>query len=204
MGEGDGQIEIDEEILEDLEAGGAAAERAVRGGGEHGHAPGGDGVGHGNGDAGAAVAVGDDFGIDVERFGEVGAHVRGGGADGGLGGEGRGIEIGAHHGDHLFHHGNCGSVQRAGIELAGREDGTGSAPASADADAARYAADDPAEHAAGHVPANHDAAGSYLLHDHCFHRGADVQDGGEHGPVAHLECHGSRRDLKPGEDRRTS
>ena len=32
-------------------------------------------------DAGAAVAVGDDLGIDVERFGEVGAHVRGGGAD---------------------------------------------------------------------------------------------------------------------------
>ena len=29
-------------------------------------------------DAGAAVLVGDDFGIDVERFGEVGAHVRGG------------------------------------------------------------------------------------------------------------------------------
>ena len=80
--EGDGQIEIDEEILKDLEAAGAAAERAVRGGGQHRHAPRGDGVRHRNHDAGAAIAVGDDFGIDVERLREVGAHVRSGGADG--------------------------------------------------------------------------------------------------------------------------
>ncbi len=76
LGEGDGQVEVDEEVLEDFEAGGAAAECAVLGGGEHGHAPGGDGVGDGDGDAGVAVGVGDDFGIDVEGFGEVGADVR--------------------------------------------------------------------------------------------------------------------------------
>src|ERR1035441_3582621 len=75
-----GQIEFGEEILEDLDAGSAAAQSAVRRGSDQGHAPRGDGIGHRDGDAGRAVLVGDDFRIDVEGFGEVGAHVgRGGG-----------------------------------------------------------------------------------------------------------------------------
>ncbi len=76
LGESDGQVEVDEEVLEDFKAGCAGAEGAVLGGGEHGHAPGGDGVGEGDGDAGYAVAVGDDFGVDVEGLGEVRADVR--------------------------------------------------------------------------------------------------------------------------------
>ena len=76
LGEGDGQIEIDEEVLEDFEAGEAEPSAPRLRGGEHGHAPGGDGVGDGDGDAGVAVAVGDDLGVDVEGFGEVGANMR--------------------------------------------------------------------------------------------------------------------------------
>src|SRR6266705_527019 len=45
---------------------------------QHGHSPRGDGICQRNGDAGAPVLVSDDFRIDVERFREVGAHVRAG------------------------------------------------------------------------------------------------------------------------------
>ena len=75
--ERDRQIEIDKEILKHLQARSAGAQRAVLRGCDHRHAPRGDGVGHGNHDAGAAVLIGDDLGIDVERLGEIGAHVRG-------------------------------------------------------------------------------------------------------------------------------
>src|SRR6266581_8273758 len=47
-------------------------------GSQHGHSPRGDGICQRNGDAGAPVLVSDDFRIDVERFREVGAHVRAG------------------------------------------------------------------------------------------------------------------------------
>ena len=45
-------------------------------GGEHGHTPGGDGVGDRDRNVRVALGVGDDLGIDVERFREVGADVR--------------------------------------------------------------------------------------------------------------------------------
>ena len=75
LGEGDGEVEVDEEVLEDFEAGGTGAERAGLGGGEHGHAPGCDGVGDGDRDARVALGVGDDLWVDVEGLGEVGADV---------------------------------------------------------------------------------------------------------------------------------
>ena len=43
---------------------------APAGGGEHRHAPGGDGVGERDGDGGVAAGVGDDFRVDVERLGK--------------------------------------------------------------------------------------------------------------------------------------
>ena len=78
LGERDWQIEIHEEILKDLQARSGAAQRAVRGGSHHRHAPGVMESAMGIGNAGAAVLIGDDFRIDVERLGEVGAHVRSG------------------------------------------------------------------------------------------------------------------------------
>ena len=76
LSERDGKIEIDEEVLKDLQARGGSAECAGGGGGEHGHAPRGDGVGNRDRDVSVALGVGDDLGIDVERFREVGADVR--------------------------------------------------------------------------------------------------------------------------------
>jgi hypothetical protein len=77
LGKGDGEIEVDEEVLEDFEAAGSGAQRAGLGGGEHGHAPSGDGVRDGDGYGGVAVGVGEYLRVDVERLREVGADVWG-------------------------------------------------------------------------------------------------------------------------------
>ncbi len=71
-----GQIEIHEEVLKYLQARSRAAECAGSSGGQHGHAPRGNGVGNRNGDVGVALGVGDDLRIDVERFREVRANMR--------------------------------------------------------------------------------------------------------------------------------
>jgi len=71
-----GKIEIDEEILKHLQARCRRAERSLLRRGNHRHAPRRDRVRHRNHYAGASVLVGNDFGIDVKRLGEIGAHVR--------------------------------------------------------------------------------------------------------------------------------
>ena len=76
LGERDRQIEIHEEVLKHFQAGSRGAECAGGSGGQHGHAPGGDGVGDRDRDIGVALRVGDDLGIDVERFRKVGANMR--------------------------------------------------------------------------------------------------------------------------------
>src|SRR5262249_52305795 len=68
--QGDGQVEIDEERLKDLDRGLRGAEPAVGGDGAGGQPPGGDGVGEGEGAAGLAVVVGDEFGVPEEGFRE--------------------------------------------------------------------------------------------------------------------------------------
>ena len=195
LGEGDREIEIDEEILKDLQVAGAGAERAVGGGSQHGHAPGGDVVGHADDDAGAAVAVGNDLGIDVERLGEVGACVRVGWSHGLLLlDEGGRVEILAIHLGH-FDDGGSGGSHESAIKLAGHllvEHATATAT-HCGGDSTYDSAHDTAADGVHIAAESHSVDG---LHHDCFHGRADIQHGGEHGPIARFESHRARSDLE--------
>ena len=76
LGDRDGKIEVDEEVLEHLQGGRCGAECAAASGRKHGHAPRRNGVCNRKGSARVAVTVRDDFGSDEECFRKIRAGVR--------------------------------------------------------------------------------------------------------------------------------
>src|SRR5581483_8029040 len=74
--EADGQIDVHEERLEDLERPLGGAEPAVGGDGAGAEPPSGDGVGEFEVETGAAVVVGDEVRPPRQRLGEVVAYAR--------------------------------------------------------------------------------------------------------------------------------
>ncbi|OPZ98794.1 MAG: hypothetical protein BWY71_01162 [Planctomycetes bacterium ADurb.Bin412] len=71
LGQGNRKIDIDEEILENANAGGGRAKLPLGGGGHAGHPPGGNRISQGHMQKRPAVGVGDHGGIEVERLRKI-------------------------------------------------------------------------------------------------------------------------------------